>query len=111
MGKKSREKLERRDHPAALAHGVKTGVTFRVGAEYPHPLPVMLYFAIDGKIAFPSRWRVADARVIAMALLKYCEIVEREQRKRGALDEPTVAEPTGNLGSGLGSPAIPNKPG
>lgn len=91
MGKKSREKRDRDAQPAPV--GLHHGVTFQVGIEPGHSLPIMLHFAVNGRTIFPSRWSAADARNIALALLKYVEVYGRYQQADQLTTAPETALP------------------
>lgn len=77
MGKASRAKHER-DAGTRL----KAGLVFRVGMQHGSPLPIIMDFYLDDKLIFPSRWPVADARNIALGLLKYVELAEQRDREK-----------------------------
>lgn len=66
-------------------------ITFRIGYEHGHTLPILLRFSQGKNMLFPSRWNIADSRTIALSLLKYVEIAERAQRAESALTNKSSA--------------------
>lgn len=83
MGKASQRKLARQN-PLERAPLLFRNVTYQTGLDWPSELPILLRFSHAGTSLFPSRWSVADARIIACGLLKYCELAERKEREEKA---------------------------